>query len=73
MQDKQAPRVPLWELKRNSCRWPSGAPGEPAKFFCGKPSTLGCSSCPEHRRRVFTKGALPRGFLHVSVTRVVKI
>ena len=67
MQDDKAPRVPLWELKRNSCRWPSGAPGEPAKFFCGKPTALGCSWCPEHRRRVFTK-ASTRLFNHVSGT-----
>jgi hypothetical protein len=67
MQDEKAPRVPLWELKTKSCRWPSGAPSEPAKFFCGKPTTLGSSWCPEHRRRVFTK-ASTRLFNHVSGT-----
>ena len=67
MQEENTQRVPLWELKPNTCRWPSGGPWERAKFFCGEPAAPGCSWCPEHRRRVFTK-ASTRLFNHVSGT-----
>ena len=67
MQEENAPRVPLWELKPNTCRWPSGGHGTGPKFFCGEPTAPGCSWCPEHRRRVFTKSAVATAFTPVSV------
>jgi GcrA cell cycle regulator len=66
-QEDGSPRVRLWELKPNSCRWPSGGPRERAQFFCGKPTERGCSWCPEHRRRVFTKSAVASVITPVAV------
>ncbi len=38
----------LFELTNESCRWPLGGPLEPAKFFCGAPSTR--TYCGFHSR-----------------------
>ncbi len=43
----------LLELGFGQCRYPLGAPMEPARFFCGKPAALPRPYCPECAQRAY--------------------
>jgi hypothetical protein len=55
------PEPGLNETDLKGCRWISGEP-TPLRpgLFCGKPTALGSSWCPEHRRIAFGRNARKR-------------
>jgi len=55
MQIEKSDGVRLDELRLTSCRFPLGGPWDRVEFFCGEPTRAGCSWCPEHRKRVFSR------------------
>ena len=58
--DEDTKQVRLCDLRMNSCRWPLGGIWEHVEFYCGEPSTPGCSWCKEHRKRVFARAMIRR-------------
>ena len=49
----------LLKLRSGQCRFPIGAPTEPARFFCGKPADAPKPYCRECCQRAYVV-SLPR-------------
>jgi hypothetical protein len=57
-------KLELFDLKRNSCRWPSDGDSAPWTF-CGRPVIAETSYCPEHHSRAHSPHA-PRPLPRIS-------
>ena len=53
--DHHRGRLTILELRPSSCRWPMAG-----KTYCGLETTPGRPYCPEHTRRAYYPGRLPR-------------
>jgi hypothetical protein len=55
MHDDSATGIRLFDLRASSCRWPLGDTWDQTEYFCGEPAVPGCSWCPAHRKRAFSR------------------
>jgi hypothetical protein len=55
MHEDCANGIRLFELRVSSCRWPLGDTWDQTEYFCGEPAVRGCSWCPAHRKRAFSR------------------
>ena len=55
MHDDSATGTRLFDLRVSSCRWPLGGPWDQTEYFCGEPAVPGCSWCPAHCKRAFSR------------------
>ena len=52
--------VPIYKLRRTSCRWPLGPLLAHTDRFCGAATIPGCPYCAEHRERAFARRGVQR-------------
>lgn len=63
-------RCTIFELTEETCRWPTGHPGEPDFFFCGAKRLEGRPYCSYHCRVAYQPSSAARPFIPMRNDRV---